>query len=211
MPQATQFREVFINPHTVIAYSDTLDKFADVVVDLETLGVKPGCPILEVSAAVVVRDASAGIQLFPTLSGQLDSGARVDSDTLNWWMDDAQRAACDVVLKGASLHGIPVHRVLERFADWLSEVSAGRELRIWGNGPTFDLGILCEVYDRLDIRRPWQFWQERDLRTVFDLAGGKPEIEFSGTKHVGLFDARHELAQLHTALTHIRHGGTNGR
>lgn len=73
-------------------------------------------------------------------------------------------------------------------------------MRLWGNGASFDLGILGALYDAADMPRPWRFWAERDLRTLFDLEGKMALDREPGTTHVGLYDAIHELAQLHISI-----------
>lgn len=37
---------------------------------------------------------------------------------------------------------------------------------IFGNSPDFDQAMLNIYFDRLNIARPWQFWQNLDLRTL---------------------------------------------
>lgn len=47
----------------------------------------------------------------------------------------------------------------------LAEVE-GTNHYIFGNSPDFDQAMLNIYFDRLNITRPWQYWQNLDLRTL---------------------------------------------
>jgi exodeoxyribonuclease VIII len=57
----------------------------------------------------------------------------------------------------------------------------------WSHGATFDLVILENIYRQLNKPLPWNYWQLRDTRTLFDL-GQDPEMP-QGSKHDALQDA----------------------
>jgi exodeoxyribonuclease VIII len=57
----------------------------------------------------------------------------------------------------------------------------------WSHGATFDLVILEDIYRQLGKPMPWNFWQLRDTRTLFDL-GYSPDMP-KGGKHDALQDA----------------------
>lgn len=190
-----------------------LDTIADVVVDLETLGRARGAQVLEIGAACLSPSPGVGLQGFagfPSLVDQARKGLTAEPSTVLWWLDESEAgpgsAARQRVTNAHGPNGLSAYSavvVLADFTRWLQFVSHGRELRIWGNGATFDLGILAGLYEALGMEVPWNFWDERDLRTLFDVNGGKPRIPLQGTfiKHSGLFDAYLELAQLHITLS----------
>lgn len=169
----------------------------DVIVDLETLGRRAGCPVLEIGAAATLGDGSiVTFQAFPHLQPQLEV-LKPDAATILWWMGEAQTPARQALLAKVGPEGEsaqPVELALDGFSKFVNEVSYGRDLRIWGNSARFDLGILEELYRLWARDLPWLFWQERDLRTAFD--GNTPNVTFDGIKHVGRDDAKHELRQL---------------
>lgn len=177
---------------------------ADVVVDLETLGRGAGCQVLEVAAAVLQVDGQVGyFQAHPSLFDQKALGLTVDPATLLWWLGPELDHARSEVLahhREEGLQARPLRSTLLGFGDWLHELGQTREVRLWGNGASFDLGILGALYDAANLPRPWKFWAERDLRTVFDLKGKMVLDRVTGTTHIGRFDAAHELAQLYIAL-----------
>lgn len=177
---------------------------ADVVVDLETLGRAPGCQVLEIGAAVFHPNGGVGqFQAHPSLFDQKKLGLDVDPATLLWWLGPELDHARVEVLAGHRDEGAHADRLtaaLSKFGAWLDSLGLDREVRIWGNGASFDLGILGALYDAAGMPRPWKFWAERDLRTLFELKGKTILDRVNGTTHIGRFDAAHELAQLHLSL-----------
>ena len=61
----------------------------------------------------------------------------------------------------------------------------------WCNGASFDFPILATAYRLVKKPLPWEFWKERDLRT---LKGLNPDlrVERDGVHHNALDDARHQ-------------------
>jgi hypothetical protein len=91
---------------------------------------------------------------------------------------------------------------LHRFSNWIK--LQGAVDGVWGNGSTFDCTILRSAYTtvsgEIPAGCPWDFWQERDVRTVVALGhvAGSPdhknETYFKGTRHNCVDDAAHQAA-----------------
>jgi exodeoxyribonuclease VIII len=64
----------------------------------------------------------------------------------------------------------------------------GEDVKIWGNGASFDNVILANAYRRNDLNIPWKYYNDRCYRTMKSLA---PHIkmEREGTHHNALSDA----------------------
>ncbi len=158
----------------------------NVMVDLETLGNRPGCIVLSIGA--VWFDETGPLTDFYAEIGQTSSelhGLRADMSTVHWW--EAQGADAKQVLTrtrtGVNCDvALPV--VLKRFAEWLPSSPA-----IWGNGASFDNIILAECFRAGGIEMPWKFWNDRCYRTLKNLAPHVP-FERTGTHHNALDDAR---------------------
>ena len=160
-----------------------------VMVDIETLGRGPGCAILSIGA---VRFNTYGpgrtFDRSIDLTSCEDAGLTLDAETLEWWLDqddDAQH-----VLTG----GDPLDDVLTDFADWLGDVE-----EIWANSPAFDCAILAAAYEALGRDVPWEFWQERDVRTLRALPGAV-DLEHEGVTHDALDDAVHQAREVAETL-----------
>lgn len=185
----------------------------DIIIDIETLGTKPNSPIIEIGACAIDNRTGAITANFsrrvPTgLIFDIDHGSFdfADADTratLLWWTGDPVRRETlrKIMSRSACIHE---HAALYEFCDWMIQrnVEADGNLRVWANGPQFDLVILQSAFDRYGIQRPWICWQERCVRTALEQAGYEKGsvgwIEL-GPRHRALNDARHEARKLYYA------------
>lgn len=183
----------------------------DIIIDLETLGTRPGCVILEIGACAV--DPQTG-RITANFSRRLDEfkwreDEPVDADmhaTINWWHNPETVATYYALVRRGLPGVIPAARnpaiQLREFADWLEFQMRGHTpetVRVWANGPSFDIAILQAAYSRYGLERPWICWQERCVRTALEMAnyerGSLGWIE-RGPRHRALNDARHEARKL---------------
>ncbi|SER58496.1 3'-5' exonuclease [Rhizobium sp. NFR03] len=155
----------------------------DLMIDIETLGSRPGSVILSIGA--VTFDAETG-QLGDEFYSAIDPetavsiGLTTDVATMMWWMkqsEDARRAAfC------GERHLAPV---LIEFAEFVRSADASR---VWAKPPSFDLVLLEAAFRACILPVPWHFRTHRDCRTIFDLTNTKqPDV---GTAHNALDDAK---------------------
>ena len=160
-----------------------------VMLDLETLGLNPGCVILSVGAAEFDVDG-VGETFYRSIS--LDScdkvGLEIDAGTLEWWLDQDENVQ-DQLVGGESLGD-----VLEDFA-----VFYGYADEIWANAPSFDCEILEAAYEAANAPVPWEFYQERCYRTLKNLPGAV-DVERNGDHHDALDDAVHQAERASRTL-----------
>ena len=165
----------------------------NVMIDLETMGTKPGSLILAIgatffdSATELVEHKEDGFYVNIDLQSGLDTGLTIDASTMWWWLgqSDAARAR---LLESDSVH---IARVLVMLTKFLN--SKGKDVKVWGNGASFDITLLEIAYLKCNLEIPWKFWNVRDCRTVEDLASkvgiNKEEFERKGTHHDALENA----------------------
>jgi len=160
-----------------------------VMIDLETMGNRPDAPIVAIGAvkfdAERIRDEFyVNVDLKSAVE---EGGAKIDADTVMWWMkqDDAARGALEKEAKSVVV-------ALYAFRDWLKP---HEPVGVWGNGATFDNVILSETYRRLKLNPPWPFWADRCYRTVKNLYPDVPLVR-SGTHHNAVDDARTQAEHL---------------
>jgi len=168
------------------------DRMRRVMVDIETLGLKRDSVILSIGA-VEFGPAQIGDTFEASISRESceAAGLTVDQDTLEWWQDQPEKARA--VLDG----GDELVDVLECFADW----AAGLD-EIWANSPSFDCEALEYAAEQVDVAVPWDFYQERDYRTLKSLPP-TPDKENDGVEHDALDDARHQAWVAATALKRL--------
>jgi hypothetical protein len=176
-------------------------KRMDVVIDLETLGRTPGAVIVEIGAALVPWEDLAERATFSeriTVASGFEVGLHVEPETVAWWFDTAPVSAFAGMGRRLERH---LNVVLLEFAEWLERIAGGGTLLVWGNGATFDLGILAEAYRRTGIPLPWEYWSERDLRTALDPALCRKRVEKPAVvEHRACADAVAESLRLAAVL-----------
>ena len=184
----------------------------DIVIDIETLGTKPGCVILEIGACAIDPDTGA---ITANFSRRLDevfvNDRPFDADmraTIEWWhgskgLSDTYSALIRRGTPGMFPRDPRDPRAdLEAFAAWFKNQTSAADpnrVRIWANGPQFDFVILRASFDRYGVECPWPFWQERCVRTALEMADYKKgSVLWSerGPRHRALNDARHEARKL---------------
>lgn len=172
-----------------------------IVIDLETMGKGPNAPIAAIGV-VIVRNAQP-LDVFYrriNLESAMQPHLRRESDasTIQWWLQQSAQARAEI---DGSQPSITILDAILHLTDWMSNYTNAREAIIWGNGSSFDNVILRSTIIAAGLPLPWQFWNDRDLRTILALYPEAKNVgEFEGTKHHALHDARHEAKQLCKAL-----------
>jgi DNA polymerase III epsilon subunit-like protein len=173
----------------------------DVMIDLETLDVTPTASILTIGA---VRFDPFGDDIAEPscdklyIKIDLDScdryGGTVSDSTIEWWANQskaAQEEAFD-----------PVGRIpIEEAMNQLYKFCWGGK-RVWSHGATFDIPI-CEFYFRkVGKAIPWQFWEARCTRTLFDIGidPKRPPV----LKHHALEDAWNQAVGVQNVFKTLR-------
>jgi len=161
------------------------------MVDLETLATSPDAVILTIGA---VTFDPASNRIFDKLYYRVDIescdrlGMTVNDDTVEWWSKQAAEVQTEAF---AEDNRLPIEEVIEKFHKFAWNCDA-----FWSHGATFDLVILDCYYRKLNKVPPWNFWQIRDTRTLFDL-GYDPEMPKEGL-HNALEDASRQAIGVQT-------------
>jgi DNA polymerase III epsilon subunit-like protein len=140
------------------------------MVDIESLGTEPGAVILSIGAVVFDAggvDEDGGFYAEVDSVSCQDAGLTIDADTLDWWLGEDEEAK--TVLTG----GDPLADVLSEFASWFTRQDADE---VWANSPSFDCRLLGAAFDAVDVDVPWEYWNERDFRTLSDLPGAASDV-----------------------------------
>lgn len=172
----------------------------EVMIDIETLGKKRGCAILTIGAVAFDYEhddfgESFYCHVLPQTNVQ--AGLDVDIDTVLWWTQQSQQAQQSLTSKSA----IPLKDALENFTDFLKrcrERARPNKLSLWSNDPEFDAQILEGGYEAVNLTTPWNFWENRSMRTIVDLGQRfsgrifKKEFPRQGVYHDALDDAKYQ-------------------
>lgn len=183
--------------------------YTHLMVDIESMGKKPGAPIVSIGA--VFFDPASG-QTGPefykviSLESAMEWGGVPDASTFLFWMKATPEARSEIIMD----HAIPLDDALLQFKDFIAENAAnGKDtVQVWGNGATFDNVLLEDSYARTGISCPWKYWNNRDVRTIVELGkavGYTPrhEIPFEGEPHKAISDARHQVKYVSAIWQHL--------
>lgn len=169
----------------------------NVMLDLETTGVKPGSKVLSIGA-VTFSPQGLGAEFYVaiTRASQDQYGLKEDAATMVWWSrqsEDAKKVLTDPA-------AVPLAVALNSFTAWLDNNAAPSGFReVWGNGAAFDNVLLPAAYNAVGLQAPWQFWNDRCYRTIKALSPIVAE-KLVGTAHNALDDARWQARHCVLAL-----------
>lgn len=133
-----------------------------VSIDLETLDVTTTAVILEIG--IVVGDDQGNVieqfRMYPDIQEQLAANRSVSGDTFLWWLEQDEIARCNQTGQSRKSKD-------EVAREYLSFITPhiDRDTRVLGNAPSFD----CEILSDYIGTKPWNFWQERDVRTAREI------------------------------------------
>jgi len=179
---------------------------SEVMIDLETLSVRPHAIILVIGAIKFNRNSPIWKEnpefkkhnIFYRkieIKSCEDVGLHRNPETELWW--DSQ----DKDVKQEAFGGIDrisLKQALEKFTRWFRGSKC-----VWGHGSSFDITILGEAYKRCDMEIPWKFWLVRDTRTLFDLGNVKMSDLPTYNQHHALYDCYRQILGVQKSLKHI--------
>jgi hypothetical protein len=161
----------------------------DVMIDIESLDTTPDCVILTIGA-VLFDPKGQGIidkiEIRPTIEDQTDiHNRRINDATLEWWGKQSPEAIEEAM--GDS------NRVsFEQAMDQLYKFCWNRSKCAWSNGAPFDIVVMEHAWRQHGRNPPWNFWDVRDTRTLFDIAGVSLKDGGHVTSHKAVEDAERQ-------------------
>jgi len=171
-----------------------------VMLDLETLGTKPGCVILSIGACIFYP--SIGPDEEKTFYAVLDrddqekQGLVEDPNTLSWWKRQNRQA-----WEQATARAQPTERELKRFLKWWH---SHESKYVWSQGSNFDGPLLEALFSSFRLKEPWRFHNTRDTRTIYQMCHVKTNsVKRDGTYHNALDDAMHQARMVAYGVSRI--------
>lgn len=141
------------------------------MLDIETLGLKPGCGIMSIGAVNFGLDRQESLleeanQFYVAINGfdMQNLGFRTDPETLRWWKKEPIWKDLSAEIRDSQ---IGVHRACTKLAHFLE---TARPDKVWANAPIFDIEMLRYTFKRMKLEFPVAYRQEMDFRTVMELA-----------------------------------------
>lgn len=174
-----------------------------IMLDLETLGRKPGCVILSIGAVAFDPHGQElpeipfdSFHLGVTIKSCYEAGLKIEIETLEWWLTQGEAVN--------ELSKLPKHGLitaLHKFVTWWTTVKGDY---VWGNSATFDPPIISAAFEAVGVERPWHFAAVRDCSTIYHTAYGEQRhaVPFpdGGVKHNALHDAWRQAVAVQRAV-----------
>lgn len=171
-------------------------QYSHVMIDLETMGSRPGCPVVAIGGVFFNQQHGLGPEFYRKvdLESCVRVGLKLDTSTVLWWMGQSDQARKEITSEPRT----PLSGALCELTEWLALTTTSildQPLRVWGNGANFDNPILVAAYEACQLNVPWKFWNDRCYRTIKSL---RPDIKIprTGTHHNALHDAKSQAQHL---------------
>jgi hypothetical protein len=173
----------------------------DIMIDLETLATTPDAAVLTIGAVKFdpfgedIKEPTADSFYVRVDLDSCDSiGLAVSDDTLAWWANQDQSAQDEAFSGDNRIHIRDAMNQLYKFC-WGAK-------RVWSHGSGFDIVICEHIFRKLNKAVPWNFWQVRDTRTIYDLGieNNRPDV----LKHHALHDAYSQAVGVQNVLKKLR-------
>ena len=169
--------------------------YENVMVDLETMGVNDKAAIIAIGAVPFDFEGNIGPTFYKTidLADSVAHGGVMDPSTVLWWMRQSDEARKEFDRPG----NYEIESLID-FTNYL-DLNFSEDVKVWGNGASFDNVILANAYKRNGEDVPWKYYNDRCYRTMKNLA---PHIkmEREGTHHNALADAISQAKHLQRIL-----------
>lgn len=182
----------------------------EISIDLETFSSAPDASIATIGVAARRHPDHCVNGLYLVVD---DPDGRFTPDTIRWHASQEDPASTTGASAGRGKE-MPLEDALRALSKFLTSLNADTEgeARIWTHA-TFDMPVLESAFVRAGISwRPWHYRNCRDLRTLYDLSGGRPELDRVGTHHNALDDAVYQLYEVEACFRQMdpEAGGSDG-
>ncbi len=170
------------------------EKKINITFDLETLGNTSNAPIAQIGA-VKFSDDGEIIDKFKRnikLSSLERYGFHVDYETIQWWLEQDDKAIKSVFVNDDA---IDLRLALRDFIEWIGKPG---EYVYWSHA-TFDPPILNNNMIKVGIKNPIPFRAHRDIRTLTHFVG-LSTTDRQGIHHDALDDCLYQAEYISKGL-----------
>ncbi len=177
---------VIVN-NCVILSPNPRRQYMHLMLDIETGGIRPGCAIFAIGAAVFnpYKIEAPIAEFYEEISHQsnIELGLQFERETMHWWNREAPNG---------NMH---IRDACEQLIHWLYSLPSTFNEHIithWANSPSFDYTILKHVLNFYNLIWPFPYWQERDVRTLKFIAFPNGDYSLNNT-HNALADCKNQI------------------
>ena len=160
----------------------------NVMLDIESIGSRQGDVVLSIGACKFNKDeVTDKFYVAIDVGDSLLHGFTVDYNTVRWWSGQKPEAIAPAWYGNR----IPCHKAAYKFASFVDHNTL-----VWAKGPDFDCSMMAAFYEKLGIKMPWAYRNNRDVRTILAMHDTANQMPFEGVEHNALDDAIHQAKQI---------------
>ena len=165
-----------------------------VMLDIETLSANSNGVVTTISAVqfdLLTGEIGRSFEIALNIKEQVDCGGIIDIPTVTWWFSQ-DIAAITAMLR---LQKVDVALGLLQLNNWFSSLGIPvKDIKLWGNGVSFDNVMVRNLYKRHEIDFILPYWCDNDVRTLVTLGNiNTRDFKFEGIKHYGIDDCKHQI------------------
>lgn len=147
----------------------------DIMVDIETLGTNSDSTVIQIAA--MAFDIKTG-----EVKDEFNKIADIEKNklpikatgsTIKWWLNTNADLFKKLLLEG----DVSSEAMIYMFHKWINNLESGshdiKDVYLWGNGILFDNKIIQHQMEMVGLNYPIFYRNDRDVRTIVDLAGAK--------------------------------------
>jgi len=173
----------------------------DIMVDLETLGTNSNSTVFQISAVSFNIKTGEKYDIFNKIIDITTiKDNKITGDTLKWWLETDKKLLNKLINNKESISNI---EAWSSFYNWIVSQSINiKDIYLWGNGIKFDNTMIDTQMSMIGIKYPIFYRNDRDVRTIVDLAcmklntnieNFKKLIPIVGEKHNALDDCIYQI------------------
>jgi hypothetical protein len=177
----------------------------DIMIDIETLGTGPNSVIATIGAMKFDRRGTLKpieemISFYRriNLESCLSLGLETEEETVKWWDNQDEKSREEIYDNNDR---IDIRQALRELSDFIGN---SNYTIVWAQGPHFDFTILENAYKKCNLTVPWNFWNVRDSRTIFDIANIRLKDIPGEYPHHSLYDCYKQINGVKTAFSLLR-------
>lgn len=170
-----------------------------IMMDIETLSTNSNGVVTSISAVqfdLVTGKVGKQFDVTIKLDEQVDKGGVIDIPTVVWWMSQDIEA-----IKNMLMNKQDISIALNKFNDWIKSLGIPlNDVKLWGNGVSFDNVMVRNLYSRHGIDFVLPYWCDNDVRTLVTIGNiDTRNYTFVGVKHYGIDDCKHQIKYCNAA------------
>ena len=150
----------------------------DIMTDIETLGTHSDSQIIQIAACAFNIETGEIISQFNECVDICNGEhIKVTGNTLSWWLKTNSELLSEIIKVGNETSK-SLKQVLTDFDNFIYQwdLVENNEIYLWGNGILFDNKMIQAQMESVGLKYPIFYRNDRDMRTIVDLACKKMGI-----------------------------------